>query len=48
MYVKTVMVKKGFDVFSVSPDDTVLKVLQLFSAQKIGFAVVGDIPDNLM
>ena len=48
MYVKTVMVKKGFDVFSVSPDDTVLEVLQLFSAQKIGFAVVGDIPDNIV
>lgn len=48
MYVKAIMSKKGYDVFSVSPDDTVLTVLQLFSAKKIGFAVVGDVPDNIV
>ncbi|MCH7863686.1 MAG: CBS domain-containing protein [Proteobacteria bacterium] len=39
---------KGYDVFSVSPGDTVLKVLQLFSNKKIGFAVVGNLPDDIM
>jgi len=42
MHVKTVLGNKGFDAFSVSPDDTVLTVLRMFSKKKIGFAVVGD------
>lgn len=45
MHVKTILGEKGFDVFSVLPEDTVLAVLQIFSLRKIGFAIVGD-PDR--
>ena len=48
MHVKAIMGRKGFDVFSVSPDDTLLTVLQLFSDKKIGFAVVGNVPENIV
>jgi len=48
MYVQTLMGKKGFDVFSVSANDTVQHVLQLFSTKKIGFAVVGKVPENII
>lgn len=42
MLVKNVLGKKGFDVFSVLPEDTILAVLQIFGIRKIGFAIVGD------
>lgn len=42
MLVKTVLGKKGFDVFSVLPEDTILAVLKIFSVKKIGFSIVGD------
>ena len=42
MLVRSVMDKKGHDLYSVSPGDTVLTVLQLFRTKKIGFAIVGD------
>lgn len=45
MLVQSVMNKKSSDVFSVLPDDTVLTVLQLFLAKKIGYAIVCD-PEN--
>ena len=40
MYVKAMLGDKGFGTYSVSPDDTVLTVLQLFRKKKIGFAAV--------
>ena len=48
MHVKTVMDIKGYDVFSVSPDDTLQAVTQLFITENIGFAIVGDLPDNVV
>lgn len=48
MHVKTILGEKGFDVFSVSPDDTILTVLQMFRTKKIGFAIVGDPGDKIL
>ncbi|MEX0304036.1 MAG: CBS domain-containing protein [Leisingera sp.] len=42
MYVKAVLGAKGFETYSVAPDDSVLTALQLFNDKKIGFAVVKD------
>ncbi|PCI34351.1 MAG: histidine kinase [Alphaproteobacteria bacterium] len=47
MLVKTVLDKKGFDVFSVLPEDTILTVLKIFSIKKIGFSIVGDPLSNI-
>lgn len=47
MLVKTVLGKKGFDVFSVLPEDTILAVLKTFGIKKIGFAIVGDPVHNI-
>jgi len=40
MHVKSVLDKKGVEVFSVAPDDTLVTVLKIFRQRKIGFAVV--------
>ncbi|KIC09243.1 hypothetical protein RA19_16160 [Leisingera sp. ANG-M1] len=40
MYVKAVLGAKGFETYTVAPDDSVLTALQLFNDKKIGFAVV--------
>ncbi|WP_174149500.1 CBS domain-containing protein [Leisingera sp. ANG59] len=42
MYVKAVLGQKGYETYSVAPDDSVLAALQLFNANKVGFAVVRD------
>jgi len=42
MYVKAVLGAKGFETYSVAPDDSVLTALQLFNSKKVGFAVVRD------
>jgi len=47
MHVKTILSEKGYDVYSVSPDDSVISVLQMFSRKKIGFAIVGDPETNI-
>lgn len=47
MHVKTILGNKGFDIFSVLPEDTALTVLKLFSLRKIGFAIVGDPDKNI-
>lgn len=48
MHVKTILDKKGFDVYSVLPDDTVLSVLHMFRTKMIGFAMVGDASGNIL
>ena len=42
MYVSTILLQKGTDIYSVSPDDSLMTALQLFNANKIGFALVLD------
>ncbi len=42
MHVKTILSEKGYDVYSVSPNDSIFSVLQMFRVKKIGFAIVGD------
>ncbi|MGR3761076.1 CBS domain-containing protein [Roseobacteraceae bacterium NS-SX3] len=42
MYVKAVLGEKGYETYSVGPDDSVLTALQLFNSKNIGFAVVLD------
>lgn len=42
MYVSTILLQKGTEVFSVAPDDNLMTALQLFSSKKIGFALVLD------
>ena len=42
MYVKAVLGLKGYETYSVAPDDSVLTALQLFNSNKVGFAVVRD------
>lgn len=42
MFVRKILRMKGFDVFSVVPDETVRGVVRIFGERKIGFAIVGD------
>ena len=42
MYVSTVLLQKGSDIYSVAPDDILITALQLFNAKRIGFALVLD------
>lgn len=42
MHAEALLGEKGTETYSVSPNDTVLTVLQLFNDQRIGFAVVVD------
>ncbi len=42
MLVKSILENKGFDTFEAAPEDTVLTVLRMFRANRVGFAVVRD------
>ncbi|WIY25674.1 CBS domain-containing protein [Parasedimentitalea psychrophila] len=46
MYVSTILLQKGTDIYSVAPDDNLMTALQLFSTKKIGFALVLDKSGN--
>ncbi|NRB19165.1 MAG: CBS domain-containing protein [Rhodobacteraceae bacterium] len=46
MYVSTILLQKGTDIYSVAPDDSLMTVLQLFSAKQIGFVLVLDKSGN--
>jgi CBS domain-containing protein len=46
MYVSTILLQKGTEIYSVAPDDSLMTALQLFNTKKIGFALVLDKDGN--
>ncbi len=48
MFIKDILRTKGFDVFSVVPDETVRGVLLFFNKRKIGFAIVCDTKSEIL